>query len=536
MKADLETAGKDLVAYHQDRFDALSQHEKNIHLKAFDTNLNDPHYHDLVDLTYDDNGTTRTMKVPKGDVLHQFRQDVNNGQLPTVSWISAPESFSDHPGAPWYGAWYVSEVLDILTKNPEVWKKTIFILAYDENDGYYDHVPPFTAPHSHKEGTGKVSKGLDTRVEFVTLDQELARHDFPEKFDREGPIGLGFRVPLVIASPWTKGGWVNSEVFDHTSTLKFLETFLYQKTGKNIVESNISDWRRTVCGDLTSVFRPYHSEAIPSPEFLAKDIFLESIHKAQFKGLPTDYKLFTNDEIAQFNKNPYATPYMPQQETGIRPSSALPYQLHVEGRLSADKKAFEIVFDNRNELFGKATAGAPFNVYAPGKYLQADKDGKLAYIPVRTWAYGLTAGDQLSDAWPLHEFENDQYHLRVYGPNGFYREYMGNAADPAVGIVFDYQRSPLVKNKLTGNAELKLSNLSHQPHTIEVIDHAYNSNNHKKIIAANASETLVLNLEKSHNWYDFTVKIEGNQTYTKRYAGRVETGKSSFSDPYMGRV
>ncbi len=97
-------------------------------------------------ITYDDNGTKRTAKIPAGDVLHQFRTDVDSGKLPTVSWLVPPCNFSDHPGAPWYGAWYLSEVIDILTKNPEVWKKTIFILTYDENDGYFDHIPPFVAP------------------------------------------------------------------------------------------------------------------------------------------------------------------------------------------------------------------------------------------------------------------------------------------------------------------------------------------------------------------------------------------------------
>jgi hypothetical protein len=44
-------------------------------------------------------------------------------KLPLVSWLVAPEHFSDHPGSPWYGAWYISEVLNILTKDPETWKK-----------------------------------------------------------------------------------------------------------------------------------------------------------------------------------------------------------------------------------------------------------------------------------------------------------------------------------------------------------------------------------------------------------------------------
>jgi phospholipase C len=172
-------------------FDKLSQKEKNIHLKGFDTNRKDPHYRELTTLKYNDNGTAREVQVPKSDVLYQFREDVKTGKLPTVSWLVAPENFSDHPGAPWYGSWYVSEVLDILTQNPEVWKKTIFVLNYDENDGYFDHIPPFVAPHSHKDGTGKVSKGIDTRVEFVTLEQEQERKDFPTHYDRESAIGLG---------------------------------------------------------------------------------------------------------------------------------------------------------------------------------------------------------------------------------------------------------------------------------------------------------------------------------------------------------
>ncbi len=132
--------------WSDENFEKLSQQEKNLHAKAFSTNSNDPFYRELTSLRYNDDNSTREMKVPKGDVLHQFRDDVNNGALPTVSWVIGAENFSDHPGAPWYGAWYVSEVMDILTKNPEVWKKTIFILCYDENDGYFDHVPPFVAP------------------------------------------------------------------------------------------------------------------------------------------------------------------------------------------------------------------------------------------------------------------------------------------------------------------------------------------------------------------------------------------------------
>ncbi|RYF84809.1 MAG: phospholipase C, phosphocholine-specific, partial [Chitinophagaceae bacterium] len=131
-------------------FDKLPEREKNLHRKAFTTNKSDPDYRTVTPYRYTENNVERTMNVPGGDVLHQFRSDVNDGNLPTVSWIVGPENFSDHPGAPWYGAWYVSEVMDILTRKPEVWKKTIFILCYDENDGYFDHVPPFVPPNPYK--------------------------------------------------------------------------------------------------------------------------------------------------------------------------------------------------------------------------------------------------------------------------------------------------------------------------------------------------------------------------------------------------
>ena len=184
-------------------FDQLPDPAKNLHRKAFDTNANDPHHRQLTDLSYDDNGTERTMKAPKGDVLHQFRHDVQSGQLPTVSWVSAPENFSDHPSAPWYGAWYVSEVLDILTQNPEVWKKTIFILAYDENDGYFDHVPPFTAPNPHHPGTGKVSGGIDTRVEYVIAGAGAGKKKaFPNRSTGNVPSDWVLGCRFVIASPW----------------------------------------------------------------------------------------------------------------------------------------------------------------------------------------------------------------------------------------------------------------------------------------------------------------------------------------------
>ncbi len=533
MKADLDAAIKEKENWRPEMFDKLTNREKSLHQKAFTSNKKDPHYRELETLKYNDNGIERELQAPKGDVLYQFREDVNAGKLPTVSWLTAPESFSDHPSSAWFGAWYVSEVLDILTKNPEVWKKTIFILTYDENDGYFDHIPPFVAPNPHKPETGAVSKNIDARVDYVTLEQELERNDFPEKFDKESSIGLGYRVPMVIASPWSKGGWVNSEVFDHTSTLQFLEKFLSKKTGKEVKEPNISDWRRAICGDLTSVFRPYHGEAIAGPQFVRRDPYIEGIHKAKFKKVPSDFRPLTKEEIAVFNQAPQASPYMPKQEPGIRRACALPYELYAEAKLNEDKTAVEIQFTAGNKIFGDKSSGAPFNVYAPGNYLQQKENGPPVFERVRTWAYGLSAGDSLTGNWPIDDFGDKNYHLRVYGPNGFFREFRGNRGDPALQAKLNYHGN---LQKLSGHAELMLENTGSKPLYVEITDQSYKSNNHKLMLPASGISKLVLNLEKSFGWYDFSVKVAGSELFERCYAGRVETGKASFTDPCMGGV
>jgi len=504
--------------------DELSAFAQNLHRKAFDTNTGDPDHRVLEDLVYDDNGIQRTMKAPKGDVLHSFRQDVLTGKLPMVSWLSAPENYSDHPSAPWYGAWYVSEALDILTQNPEVWKKTIFILAYDENDGYFDHVPPFTAPNPHRTDTGKVTQGIDTRVDYITEAQEKERNGFPEPFDREGPIGLGFRVPLMIASPWTRGGYVNSQVFDHTSTLQFLELFLHEKTGAAIRETNISPWRRLVCGDLTSVFHTYHGEPVRQPAFVNKDANLEGINKAKYKKLPDDFKALSPEEIAVFNKRPQDSPYVTRQEPGTRPSCALPYCMHVHGTLSGDKKGFELRMASDDKVFGAVTAGAPFNVYAPGGYAVAGKPGQME--PLRTWAYGVKAGDTIRDVWPLAEFGDGGYHLRVYGPNGFYREFAGDANDPALGVELYYETTG---SRLTGDAGLRLKN-NGAACSVALTDHSYGAVYPPRHMGTGETATILLPLGKSHGWYDVSVQVG---SFRQRFAGRVETGKDSISDPAM---
>jgi phospholipase C len=532
----LYEAKSELKKWNQGRFEKLTKAEKNLHNRAFTTNAGDRDYHDLTKLNYRHNGKDRSLLVPKGDILYQFRKDVQSGQLPTVTWLAPPEYFSDHPAAPWYGAWYTSEALDILTQNPEVWKKTIFIFTYDENDGYFDHIPPFTAPDPTDEKTGKCSPDINVSgVEYIRREDEL-REGVSKKSARTGPVGLGFRVPMIIASPWSRGGRVCSEVFDHTSTLQFLEHFINEKYNKQIRVGNISNWRRTICGDMTSAFREYEEGRDRQLEFLEKDPHIEKIYDAKFKKEPSDYKNLSDEEIQKINRDPASSPYMPIQEPGTRPSCGLPYQLYAEGQLTKDKKAVRLTMEARDEVFGNRTAGAPFKVYAPGKYitLESEKKNSPEFEAARAWDYAVVAGDQLADMYPLSHFKGSHYFLRMYGPNGFFRELKGDKNDPLIEVSCGYQREKQQKNKLTGNLALLITNRSQRAQTIQIADNAYNNGTAVKKIPASGRKTMVLNLKRSHSWYDITLRVNGYETFRRQYAGRVETGAESYSDPAMG--
>lgn len=517
---NIETAQ---TKFNKDTYASLSDKDKKLNDKAFSTNIKDPNFHELTSMQYSDKGTERTLSVPKGDVFHQFREDVKNGTLPTVSWLMPPAHFSDHPGEPWFGPWYVSEAMEILLQNPEVWKKTIFIVTYDENDGYFDHLPPFTVPNPYKENTGKVSAGIDPKLDFALANQQTNPSANPASV-REGSIGLGYRVPMIIASPWSRGGYVNSEVFDHTSSLQFLENFLEKKFNKKVQEENITKWRRTICGDLTSVFRPYNGEKIEKPVFLEQKPFIESIHQAQFKDAPENFKKLGSTDLAELNKDPKKSTLFPTQEKGVRPACALPYEPSVNAQVGKTGDILQLSFKAGNQLFGAKAGGIPFRVYAMKPYHNE---------VLRSWDYSVAAGDKLSDDWQLAGFENNAYHLRVYGPNGFYREFMGDKTNPKLNVSCEYE---VKSSKPTGNVVVTIENLDTKSHSVVIEDNSYKTGVKNKTFAAGGKASLVLELGKSFNWYDFSIKVKGHDGYEERFAGHVETGAVTKTDPLMGGV
>ncbi|MFA6044139.1 MAG: phospholipase C, phosphocholine-specific [Phycisphaerales bacterium] len=519
LQAEAKSIAVEMDFFTQQAWDALPPRAKALHEKAFSTNQGDPDYRALAELTYADSGHQRRLKVPKGDVLHQFREDVSKGTLPTVSWLIAPERFSDHPGSAWYGAWYLSEVIDILTKNPEVWHKTIFILTYDENDGYFDHIAPFASPRPNHPETGRASKDIDLAAEYVELEDDLKRtnpHDA-----RGGSIGLGFRVPMVVASPWSRGGCVCSQVFDHTSPLQFLEKFLSHKLGKPVQEPNISSWRRAVCGDLTSIFRSADDAAATKLPFESRDATIEAIHKAQFKDLPGGYAPLQPAELEALRAG--KRDGLPTQEPGTRPSCPLPYELGADFRLSPDLARVTIGLSAANKAFADQAAGAAFTVHA----VQASGDFAVRH-------YALKPGDALADTWDISEFGGALVHLRVFGPNGFYREFRllgAHTVDVSVAPISDKDGKP------TGVLDVSVSNRAASGKmSVEIRDLSYGGEVAKAELSTGASSRMKFDTSKSGGWYDLAVHIEGDKTFECRYAGKVEKGKWTTSDPAMGRA
>ncbi|WP_293300289.1 phosphocholine-specific phospholipase C [Pedobacter sp. UBA4863] len=494
------------------QYNALSEREKKLIDKAFTTNINAANYLDLVSHSYENEaGKRETLNVPKGDIFYQFRKDVNEGKLPTVSWLVAPQRFSDHTSSPLYGTWYVSEALNILTQNPEVWKKTIFIVNYDENDGYYDHMPPFVAPKPNTTARGKVSAGIDTASDYEA--------------NEGSPIGLGFRVPMIVASPWSRGGFVNSQIFDHTSTLMFLEDFLKHKTGKQLKSEQISTWRRAVCGNMTSVFRPYHGEPFKTPNALIRNEVIEHIQKVKHKPKQERPHSLKEEDILKINRHHAfekgSSALMAAQERGTKPACALPYYLTVNARLNETRTSVVLDFATSDKSFG-----APFNVSALNTY-----SGERG----RNWYMAVKANDYLEDNWEIAAFANGKYDLSVHGPNGFYRRFSGSKADPNLLLkCLPAQQGVLLKD--TGNLQLYLEN--NETHSLELVisDPFYKVNGQTVKIKARSKKIISLNLKKYHHWYNFFITVKGFENYKTHYAGHVETGKESITDPYMGGV
>ncbi|MFD7321581.1 phosphocholine-specific phospholipase C [Streptomyces sp. NPDC059875] len=398
-----------------------------------------------------------------------LRADVAANRLPQISWIAAPEAFSEHPNFPAnYGAWYISQVLDALTSNPEVWSKTALFITYDENDGYFDHVVPPYPPSSAAQGLSTV----DTSLDRFSGNAGYAA----------GVYGLGQRVPMLVVSPWSKGGYVCSEVFDHTSIIRFME----RRFG--VQEPQISPWRRAICGDLTSAF----------------DFGLEDTAPPTLPDT-SGYEPPDNVRHPSYVPKPPAQPVLPVQERGARPTRPTPYELFVDGTATPSTGRFTLTFG------AGAKAGAFFHVTAPNR-----TDGP--------WTYTAGPGKTLPDTWNT-TYSNGVYDLTVHGPQGFLRTFRGpgKTAGPEVKARHDAVGGTLV---------LTMTNAGSVDVTLKVTNApAYGGGSQSVTVAKGATVTHTVPLSGSRRWYDVSVVSDRDTTFLRRFAGHVETGAPGVSDP-----
>ncbi|MER7763554.1 phospholipase C, phosphocholine-specific [Streptomyces sp. NPDC097619] len=415
---------------------------------------------------YDKARTGTDAKAGEG-YFDRLRADVRAGTLPKISWIAAPEAFSEHSNWPSnYGAWYIAQVLDALTSNPEVWSRTALFITYDENDGFFDHVVPPYAPASAAQGLSTTATALDV---------------FPGKTGYvAGPYGLGPRVPMLVVSPWSTGGFTCSETFDHTSVIRFMESRF------GVREPNISPWRRAVCGDLTSAFDFTRTDTAPA-------------------ALPPTAGYYPPDR----NRHPDFVPTvpavgtMPRQEAGSKPTRPLGYAPYVDGAQDVAAGKYALTFSGGSRL------GAQFLVTSANR-------------TDAPWTYTTEAGKSIKDTWNT-TYSNGVTDLTVHGPNGFVRRFRspGKTAGPEVTARH---------NAATGNLDLTLTNAGGADAQLTVTQ-TYGGAAQTLTVRKGATVTHSVDLRSARNWYDVTVTRSGDSVFLRRLAGKVETGAAGLTDP-----
>jgi phospholipase C len=379
------------------------------------------------------------------DLVAAFRADVASNTLPQVSWIVPGWSVSEHPPySPSLGQELIKQLLDALAANPEVYNSTVFIITHDENGGFFDHVPGPSPP----PGT-------------------------PDEFVSGWPIGPAFRVPTIIVSPWTRGGYVCSQVFDHTSTIRFLEAW----TG--VIETNISAWRRQVCGDLTAAF-----------DF--------SRPNTNYPSLPAA----VGSVCDSGSDPPVPSPQMfPSQEPGNKLGRPLPYQPNAISELDCASGQLRIA------LMNSGSAPVHYAVY-PNAYRS---DGP--------WQYDVTFASSVSDAFDVGA-AGGRYDFTCYGPNGFQRRFAGNPGTNCnqieVTSVLDVTADQLV---------LRFTNGTTTTATFTVADGYEMDGPWMFVVAPGATWTNAFTVVATNNgWYDMTAVTDADPTFLRRFKGHIEIG------------
>jgi phospholipase C len=386
-------------------------------------------------------------------VLAQFISDCAAGTIPQVSWIVAPYEYSEHPSAsPSYGAHYVRTVLESLMSNQALWESTALFITYDEHDGYFDHVLP-GSPETTV--TNEFIGGL--------------------------PIGFGPRVPMIICSPWTRGGFVDSNSYDHTSMLRFLEAW----TG--VQATNITSWRRSVTGDLTAAFD------FTSPDFSVPTLPDTAALVAQSDAEKSFPAVAPPAEGAQV---------MPVQESGTRPRR--PSQIMPQADVTVNRSSYTVTATMSNA----GQVGVSLFVF-PDKYLAASAT-----------PFTVVSGTNKTYTWTAIKKNSYGYAFSIYGPDGFVRSFAGDivGASTTTGQIPRVTGTPVTGSALSLQLTLANDGTTAVTYTLKVNDYA--GTTQTVTVGANGSTNVTWPVD-SDGYYDVVITANTSDGFTRRYAGRI---------------
>lgn len=376
-------------------------------------------------------------------LLRDFGADCAAGTLPEISYVVAPYGWSEHPEAsPDYGAHFTNAVVQAILSNEQTWRNTVLLLNFDENDGYFDHVVPATPEPG-------------TTNEFI-----------------DGlPIGLGVRVPMTVVSPWSRGGWVNSQVFDHTSVIRFMEAW------SGVKDKNISPWRRSICGDLTSCFD------FANPDF--------SVPK-----LPDTAPLLAAadaDNGKPSVKAPAAGQQkMPIQESGTKNRRAIPYAQNAN--VAVDRATGTVTASLTNE---GSTAVYP-----------------NAFLPFQAKPLDVARGKNRSYQWQSASSDG-KYDFSVYGPDRFLRRFAGTVIS---GTHTDVPVPAVTAEVLPGGGlRLTLSNTGSPIVRYTLASNDFSTRKEDVSVSGNSNKTVDWTLVGGY--YDVVVTANTGDGFRYRFAG-----------------
>jgi phospholipase C len=236
-----------------------------------------------------------------------FQADVAAGTLPAVSWIMSMGGIDEHPPSPIIlGDLAVTQqILATLLSNPAVWEKTVLIVTYDENGGFFDHVSPLTSPSG-------------TPGEWITARPTIGNDSSDTGTLEPGPVGLGFRVPCLVISPLSAGGLVCSDVLDHTSMLRLIE----RRFGTEV--PNLSAWRRSVTGDMTRAIN--FAGGVPSTTAWAIDLLTDAKIIAHTPVVPESLDIIDEDCVADIESDEIGIAGLPPASYPVPSNQEMPVQ------------------------------------------------------------------------------------------------------------------------------------------------------------------------------------------------------------------